>query len=336
MKKIYLFTIILTLFALEGVAQPVITYSGNAPQIGDHIYASGVPYGSSFDPGPAGGNQSWDFSNAEPLISVESVAVDPASTPNAADFPEATIAFHDPNTSDNDYSYSQITSSAWIHLGSIDAFGNSSPYTDPRIEMQYPFSYYDTYTDTYSFASISSVMIIHESGTITATADAWGNVKTPAGTYNSTLRIKKVMVYTDSVWNTEGDLMNVTTDFFTSYEWYTATSHFFVLSIGVDSDGTSSIAWSSSTTGIEDNSLLSKITLFPNPADDIINVKIAGNITTKLTIDLINLPGQELIQLYETGNRQFSANISELPAGVYFLKIKTGSGNSITKKFVKR
>ncbi len=333
MKKNYLFTIILILFALGVVAQPVITYSGNAPQIGDHIYTSAVPYGSSFDPGPAGGNQSWDFSEVQPIISMENIAIDPASTPNAADFPEATIAFSDPDNLI--FSYSQITSSALIHLGNDQGSGNVFPYTDSRKEMQYPFSYNDTYSDTYSFAYPSALMLIHESGTITATADAWGSVKTPAGTYNSTLRIKKEMVFTDSVWNTEGDLMNVTSDSFTSYEWYTATSHYFVLSIGVDSDGASSIAWTSSANGIKDNPLLSQINVFPNPADDIINVKLAEGISEELEIDLVSLSGKELTHLTETQYHQFTADISRLPSGIYFLRFKNGSGNIVAKEFIK-
>ncbi len=334
MKKIYLFTILLSLFYISLAAQPVITYSGNAPQIGDHFYASGVPYGSSFDPGPAGGNQSWDFSSVQPLISTENIAVDPASTPNAADFPEANIAFTDPENLV--FSYSQITSSALIHLGNDQGSGNIFPYTDSRIEMQYPFSYNDTYSDTYSFVYSSPLMVIHTSGTITATADAWGSVKTPAGTYNSTLRIKKEKVSTDSTWNGDGVLMNVATDSFTSYEWYTATSHYFVLSIGIDSDGVSSIAWSSSANGINDNPLLSQITVYPNPADNIINVKIANGISEALEIDLVSLSGKKLTQLTKTRSHQFSTDIRRFPSGVYFLRFKNSSGNIMTKKFVKQ
>ena len=336
MKKIYLFTIMFSLFSLGVAAQPVITYNGNAPQIGDHIYASGVPYGSSFDPGQAGGNQSWDFSNVEPIISMETIAVDPASTPNAADFPEATIAFHDPNSAYEDYSYSQITSSAMFYLGVNDGYGNATLLTDSRKEMQYPFSYNDTYTDTYSFASSSAIMLIHKSGTITTTADAWGSVKTPAGTYNSTLRLKKEGVYTDSVWNTGGDLMSVTTNSLTNYLWYTATSHYFVLGIEVTDEGASGISWSSSANGIKDNLLISQINVFPNPADNIINVKIAEGIAEELEIDLVSLSGEKLTQLTKSRSHQFSADISLLPSGVYFLRFKNGSGNIMTKKFVKQ
>ena len=336
MKKIYLFTIILSLFSIGIAAQPVITYSGNAPQIGDYLNYSALPYGSTFDPGPAGGNQSWDFSDVQSIISLETIAVDPASTPNAADFPEATIAFHDPNSSYEDYSYSQISSSAMFHLGNDQGSGNVFPYTDSRKEMQYPFSYNDTYTDTYSFASPSDLMLIHESGIMTVTADAWGSVKTPAGTFNSTLRIKKEKVYTDSVWNTGGDLMSVTIHSLTDYVWYTANSHYYVLAIEVTDDGESGISWSSSANDIKENPVLSQINIFPNPANNIINVKIAGGNTEIPDIELVSLLGEKLTQLTETGSHQFSADISSFTSGIYFLRFKNSSGSIITKKFVKQ
>ena len=332
MKKIYLITII-CLIASGITAQPVITYSGNAPKIGDHFYYSGVPYGSTYDPGPAGGNQSWDFSDVQSVISIENIAVDPASTPNAADFPEATVAFTD---HDNlIFSYSQITSSAMFHLGDDQGSGNVFPYTDSRKEMQYPFSFNDSYSDTYSFAFPSAVMLIHESGTITATADAWGSVKTPAGTYNSTLRIKKEEVIIDSVWNTGGDLMSVTTHSLTDYEWYTASSHYYVLAIEVTDDGTSGISWLSSPNGIAANGILSQAVIFPNPARNIINAKLSGDASDKMEINVVNLTGQQLMPLVKTGNGRFSADISQLPQGVYFLEIKNSSGNCVTKKFIK-
>jgi len=339
MKKNYIISIIACLITIGITAQPVITHNGNAPQIGDVWSVSGIPYGSSFDPGPAGGGQSWDFSDIQPTLSMSGAAVDPASTPFADDFPEANIAYVNiPST--NTYSYHQISTSEMFYVGvGMDpgtSTENINHFPDAIKGMQYPFSFNDVYTDTYFFIFPSDLMLIHERGTITATADAWGSVKTPAGTYNSTLRIKKEKVYTDSVWNTGGDLMSVTTHSLTDYEWYTTTSHYPVLSIEVTDDGASGISYASSVTGIEDNPLLSQISIYPNPADDIINVKLADGITEKLEIAIVSQMGQQLMQLAETGNNQLSADISGLAPGVYFLRIKSSSGNYATSRFIKR
>ncbi len=334
MKQNYFIIIIFCLLSVSITAQPVLTYSGNAPQIGDVYNASGIPYGGSFDPGPAGGNQNWDFSDIQPIISTSSAVVDAASTPFVDDFPDATIAYVNIPTT-NTYSYQQLTTSEMFYVGVVmDSDINHFP--DSRKEMQYPFSYNDVYTDTYLFIFPSDLMLIHTQGTITVTADAWGSVKTPAGSYNSTLRLKKENVYTDSVWNTGGVLMSVTTYYETFYDWYTATSHYPVLSIMVTDEGASSIAYATQTGGIEDNQLLSQITVWPNPADNIICVKFSDEITDKIEIEVVGLTGQSIMPLKESGNRQFSADISRLIPGTYLLLIKTGSGGVATSRFIKR
>lgn len=336
MKKKYFITIIAYLFTMGITAQPVITYNGNAPQIGDSYNLSGTL--GSFDPGTAGGGQSWDFSDVQSTISAGVIGVNPASTPFADDFPEATIAFRDNDTSLETYNYWQLTSSEMFVLGmGTDPGPNQTinHYPDPRKIMQYPFAFNDTYTDNYFYAYPSAIMLLHRRGTITATADAWGSVKTPASTYSSTLRIKQERVYTDSVWNNGGDLMSVTTHSETDYEWYTATSHYPVLHIQVTEAG-SSLSYSSLVGGIEDNPLLSQISIYPNPADDIINVRLTDGISDKIEIALVSQMGQQLTQLTETGNHQFSADISGLAPGVYFIRIKSSSGNYATSIFIKQ
>ncbi len=332
MKKYYLLTIFAYLFAITIIAQPVITYSGNAPQIGDNYYVSAVPYGGSFDPGSAGGNQNWDFSDVQPVISATSAVVDATTTPFTSDFPEANIAYVNiPAT--GTYSYHQLTTSEMFYVGVVmDSDINHFP--DSKKEMQFPFSYNDVYTDTYFYIFPSELMLIHERGTITVTADAWGSVKTPAGSYNSTLRLKEEEIYTDSVWNTGGTLMSVTTHSLTNYNWYTADSHYPVLSIEVTDEGASSMAYATQTGGIEDNPLLSQITIWPNPVDDMIEVKLSDAVTDKMEIEIVSTTGQPLIPLKKSGNHQFSADISRLTPGVYLLRLKGSSGISATSKFI--
>jgi hypothetical protein len=334
MKKYYLLTTLVCLFGTTILAQPVITYSGNAPQIGDVYNVSGA-FGT-YDPGQTGGNRHWDFSSVQPTISTESIAVNPASTPFAADFPDATISFSDTDPSYELYNYWEITNSEMSMLGMASDPGANQTiihYPDPRIMIKYPFAYNDTYTDTYYYTYPSALMLIHRRGTIIATADAWGSVKTPADSYSSTLRIKKEKVYTDSVWNTGGELMSVTTHNETEYQWYTATSHYPVLDIQVTEAG-SSLSYNSLAGGVENNWLTSQVTVWPNPADDIINVKLSDAVNDKIEIEIVSLTGQPLSRLNNTGNRQFSADVSKLTSGVYLLRLKGSSGSSTTSRFI--
>jgi len=208
-------------------------------------------------------------------------------------------------------------------------------YTDAVKLMQYPFSFNNTYADSY-FAAYSAVegMLTHENGTITVTADAWGSVTTPAGTYNNTLRVKSERTYTDSVWM-NGVFVYANTFTETDYEWYTASSHTPVISISDTGDGTSA-TYRSETVGIEDNPLLSEVSIYPNPAGNTIYIKLPESDIENAEIYIVNLTGQQLSQLENTGNRKFSADISGLVPGVYFLRIKSSPGNLTTTKFIKR
>jgi hypothetical protein len=208
-------------------------------------------------------------------------------------------------------------------------------YTDAVKLMQYPFSYNDTYSDThYSSYTAAEGMETHENGTITVTADAWGSVTTPAGTYSNTLRVKSVRDYTDSVWMSGMFLYaNAYTE--TDYDWYTATSHTPVFSISQTGDG-SSATYRTDAVGISDNVTLSQISIFPNPASHSIHVRLPETCIENTQINVISLTGRQLLQLEKTGCRQFSADISALAPGVYFLSVKNSWRTVTTSKFVKQ
>jgi len=336
MKKIYILTIIACLFTTGLTAQPVITHNGNASQIGDIYHFAGAS--GTFNPGPGGANQNWDFSNINPTFSNTVTVVNPASTPFADVFTESTHSYHYTGSFEN-YSYAQITSSENLNDGvGFDPGGDNEytiHYTDAVKLMQYPFSFNNTYTDSY-FTAYSAVegMLTHENGTITVTADAWGRVTTPAGTYNNTLRVKLERTYTDSVWM-DGIFIYANTYTQTDYDWYTATSHTSVISISETGDGTSA-TYRSETVSIKETPLLSPISIFPNPVGNTLNIKLSEGDIENAEISVVNLAGQQMLQLKNNGNHQLQADISGLAPGIYFLTIKNNSGAFSTKRFIKQ
>jgi alpha-tubulin suppressor-like RCC1 family protein len=92
-------------------------------------------------------------------------------------------------------------------------------------------------------------------------------------------------------------------------------------------DGTGWIApVSCSTTGITDINY-SKIKLFPNPAQNILNIE-----SQELTeIAIINLIGEQLMKLKLTAGIN-TINLSSLPSGIYMIQTKNGA----TQKFIKQ
>jgi hypothetical protein len=83
--------------------------------------------------------------------------------------------------------------------------------------------------------------------------------------------------------------------------------------------------------GIKENSLNDKFQLYPNPSTGKIIIR-SETIIDKIEVEIITALGQTIYS-----NKVYSNNyidISDKPAGVYFINIKTPEG-SITKKFIK-
>ena len=91
------------------------------------------------------------------------------------------------------------------------------------------------------------------------------------------------------------------------------------------------------TTSIDNGISGLDIQLYPNPARDRFNIEVSGDLNGKISFELYAPQGQ-LIQLKESnlsgGSAFISWNTSNLTSGMYFLKIKTQSGETVKKVIV--
>jgi len=96
----------------------------------------------------------------------------------------------------------------------------------------------------------------------------------------------------------------------------------------------------SNTTDIIDNELVNNQVyisdVFPNPANNQLNIKYQLNNQQNVTLKVIDIMGNVVVSqpVYGTSNTA-KINIEKLSSGVYFLQISTKSGNSKVVKFVK-
>jgi len=77
-----------------------------------------------------------------------------------------------------------------------------------------------------------------------------------------------------------------------------------------------------------------EITLLPNPCSDAFSVSIAGGSIQVLVIQLIDIIGNVKISdeiSYLAANDRLSYSISELPAGLYFVKVSTGGQSKVCR-----
>src|SRR2546423_488849 len=80
---------------LTSQAQPVLTATGINPVIGNTYTSNSTNFVAA---GSAGANQTWDLTSMVSASTTTSTAVSPSTTPYAASFPTATVAYNSSGT----------------------------------------------------------------------------------------------------------------------------------------------------------------------------------------------------------------------------------------------
>lgn len=138
-------------------------------------------------PGPAGPNQTWDFSVLTETGDSMIQYIMPAIPGNP--FPSANLAFY----SDDMYVHYEQTSTETLQWGMVDSSGNDENmvYTDPRLVIRRPLTYGDTATDLYeSISSVNGGIPVYASGDLSLVADAYGTIHLPHDTFDNVVRIR--------------------------------------------------------------------------------------------------------------------------------------------------
>jgi len=83
--------------------------------------------------------------------------------------------------------------------------------------------------------------------------------------------------------------------------------------------------------GVEDN-LLSGITFYPNPVADILTIQYKEKINH---IIVINMLGQNILDMYNNSTLEVEVNLSSLTQGTYFIKVFSGD-KTFTERVIKK
>ena len=76
---------------------------------------------------------------------------------------------------------------------------------------------------------------------------------------------------------------------------------------------------------------ISEITIFPNPATDILNITSSETISE---IEIVNVMGQ-VVKRIEINRDNAVCDVEDLKAGVYIVRISTASATLSQRKFIK-
>jgi len=89
---------------------------------------------------------------------------------------------------------------------------------------------------------------------------------------------------------------------------------------------------------IDEIEIMEEMTIYPNPARDVLNLKINVDHPQNLHISVIDVLGRESmsrIHLVQEGNNRLPIDISRIRTGNYFIKVTDSEGDQMVKRFIK-
>lgn len=332
MKKTLL-TACAMLCVAGALAQPTLTASGINPVVGDQFVNVGGPWMS---PGNAGAGQTWNLSGLSNGSTSTQTVVAVSSTSYSASFTNSNLGITSNGTS---FEYYNANSSAYQSFGSGSASSVDS-YANAEDRLRFPFTYNNSYTDNFNSVYTSGTNTVYRIGTTTVTADGYGTLVTPAGTFNNVLRIHSVMGFHDST-NTGGN-PSVTVYQRDQYLWYLNGNHTALANVGtftiVPAGGSAINSQSAGYLGNPSTGIADAVTgnavfsVYPNPAANQLYISLTGSEPLRAALfDMLgNLTETASIQ----GGSAYSMDVSRLPEGSYFLQVTFANGTRQTRKVV--
>ena len=237
MKTLNLFLSIFLIGTFSLFAQPTIT-ADVVFNVGESSMVNFVD--NYFNPGPTGPNSTWDFSSLPPATrSWDWIAEDPAQSVFGDSVPTSNLFVNttfEADTMEN-YVFYRMSNDSLSYLGDIIVLENQGDTSysllnlDPYHQLAFPINYEDVQTDEFAGANIQKLLgftfLQVRRGTVTHTADAYGTVTTPLGTFQNALRIKTEEVIKDTAFfmgiPSASEQINI------RYAWYAAGEKYLIM-----------------------------------------------------------------------------------------------------------
>ena len=348
MKKVYSSLLFLLGCSLTMVAQPTLDSANFIPSIGNSQVYFIADSNAVVDP-TVGASVTWDYTQLKGYGTQTTLyTIDPATTNyGPSNFPNSnysdTTLSNGTNVSYYLGSNADVRSLGYIlETGLGDAIISYS--IDDEVIMQFPFTYNDNISDTYSGALIISGNPNALSGNVTVQADGHGTLQMPFGqNFTNVLRVKRVESATAT---TPLGTVNINGTMYSYYD--PATSKLPILSF-VQTNVTGAITLSFNTVqsqvalnpGASINEFKNDlgVEVYPNPASNNATVSLKLDDNDEVNIKLINELGQDVKTVFAgsllKGNIKMDVPLNGLDKGIYFVKISTKNSENVQKLIVR-
>ena len=345
MKKLYFFSF--ALLAAAGSAQTTLT-SAAMPQAG-YVYSFASDTAASDLPtftvsAGSASAQTWNYTTEFANVYGESTSfVAPSSGAGASNFPGATLAAAQPNGTD--WVYFEGNTNGFYVDGVYMNFQGSMAAIDfspNALVMATPSTYgYNNNTVSYATTTLTvsgATYQLRHKGDRTVTADAFGSLTTPTGTYPNTLRVKTYDVNTDSVFIDvfgSWSFFTMFADSGTTYTWYQNTPDAQLMEIELDGNNvvTKAKYLQSFSNGVAQvEKAEAKLSVYPNPVSEGARLTYENKSPGTVTLQMFDMNGRLVADLLKqdqsAGSQHIYLNTSvlRLPQGMYFLRLRNSEG----------
>jgi hypothetical protein len=304
------------------------------------------------NPGPAGANQTWNFSTLTAHTVDTLTFTNPNWLPNASTFPNANLAIINPDGSET-YLRNDATG-LYVEGGYGDPFGVGAMaigYSNSEQLFKWTDTYGTTFTDTgiatgeFPFSNpflptVDSARFKHMV-IKTITTDGWGNITIPMGTYPC-LRHSGMVLTIDSVWlhdftvpgwfDVSGQFIPIRDSAWHFSWWGNGKGYALMEFDSTAGDTIRNLAFLNASPVIgsvhDASATLSMTTAYPNPAVNEIyfDVKTSG----AASVEIFDLFGNKITSL-ALNNSKATYNTQQLSAGTYLYRSLDSSGKMTGK-----
>ncbi|MBK8499082.1 MAG: T9SS type A sorting domain-containing protein [Flavobacteriales bacterium] len=300
-----------------------------------------APIGSSFHQYEIMGNFPWDtlqgpdvlwdygWTVVDSTIDITYVVIDLNDAPDAASYPLADRAVRSIGGTNDDYiidRFFTVGSDRMDELGSVGPV-LSYVYDMPESIYGLPMTLGDTLHTSYCYGSDGFGTQFHFCGDSYVTFDAIGSLVLPFGTFTNVKHLThwKSILETTIPWTEPNYLIQ--------QQWFAPgfAQHILEVSVYIDENGllypSGHVMDQASLTGIAEANAVDALSVFPNPATDVItfNRIISG----PATLTLLSPDGRVVrTERMAAGETQRTIALTDLPNGPYLVRLTGPAGTT--------
>ncbi|HSI89626.1 MAG TPA: T9SS type A sorting domain-containing protein [Adhaeribacter sp.] len=314
------------------VPTPNLTASGTNLRIGDtflvHETTVAAPHFTTA--AAAGANQIWNFSALSSVATQQAAVVARNAAPKAGSYPAANMVIK----VGAEFAYIENNGLVIKEHAAFQSVQNITlENTDPAEKLRFPLTYNDTFSDTFAGTVDLNGSTIPRNGNVTVTAEGYGTLVTPTGTYTNVLKVKTEEIANPMTLYSENTL---------TYDWFLPGVRFPLLRmtrrVTLPSTVFTAFYLDQVLGTKEDLAERLQFSVFPNPATETATIQFFSEKNTGATLSITNLTGQEVKRLererWAAGSGSLTIDVSGLPKGIYLVRLETGGQVAVRRLLV--